>query len=183
MEIASSDFLVVHRGTWIARRAPEYPVVNVHVMEADAPPERVFALLDSPDLVAPGWHWRVAFAARGAAGKLFGWDKGLRGGLRWHDRQPLAPGNHYAFFTIEHVAGPGSVHPPWEVGMSVENGLTRALMSLIVEQSDGGTRVWSVTCALFHGRRGRAYWRVVRPFHNLLIEDSLSLIRARARSG
>jgi len=31
VEIASSDFLDAHRGTWIARRAPEYPVLNVHV--------------------------------------------------------------------------------------------------------------------------------------------------------
>lgn len=179
MEIAPSDFLDAHRGTWIARRAGDYPVINVHVSEMDAPAERVYALLESPDLIAPGWHWRVAYGLRGAAGKLFGWDKGLR----WHARQPLAPGNHYAFFTIEHVAGPGSVHPPWEVGMSVANRLTRALMSLIVEDANGGTRVWNVTCAVFHGRLGRAYWRVVRPFHNLLIEDSLSLIRARARQG
>jgi hypothetical protein len=65
------------------------------------------------------------------------------------------------------------------VGMTVENRLTRALMSWVLRENSDGTTVFNVTCANFKGRQGRLYWQVIRPFHEGLIEDSPHALRQR----
>ena len=172
MRIEAGEFLKRHAATWIARQAAQFPVVNVHVAEIPASLERVWAVLPLQKHLAPRWHWRALFGIRGAMGKLFRWDPGME----WHPEQPLAPGSYYAFFRIEHAEAQR------EVGMSVENELTRALMAWVLEPNAAGTRLFNVTCALFKGRRGRFYWRLIRPFHNALIEDSLGSIRREVQS-
>jgi uncharacterized protein YndB with AHSA1/START domain len=173
LRVSSDEFLRTHATTWIARRAAEFPVINVHAVEVAAPPERVFALLDAPELITPRLHWRALLGLRGVLGRLFRWDPGVC----WHDRQPLAPGNHYAFFRIEHV------EPAKELGLSVENKLTRTLVSFVIEARGDGSRVWNVTCAVFKGRTGRLYWRAIRPFHDAITEDWLAAFRRRAPIG
>lgn len=172
MKISPAEFLKTHSKCWTARRAPEFSVLNVHVTEIAAPAERIFPELAAQDLLAPGRHWKILFAARMAIGKLLGWDAGIRS----HGPEALEPGNHYAFFRIEHVDAPR------ELGMSVENRLTRALMSWVLDAAPGGTRVYNVTCANFHGWMGRAYWRAIWRFHDGIIEDSLEALRLRACS-
>ena len=181
MQIPAEEFLRAHPDSWISRRAPEFPVVNVHARDVAAPPARVFAALADHGNLSPAWYWRVLLAVRGLVGKLFRWDPGVK----WRGPEPLVPGNHYAFFLIEHVAAPGPdaqppVAPPYELGVSVENRLTLALMSYWIVPSGAGSCVYNVTCALFKGRTGRAYWRVIRPFHDALIEDMLNSLCSRA---
>ena len=181
MLLQPAEFLRAHPDTWIARRAPEFPVINVHALDVAAPPARVFAALSDRANLSPAWYWRVLFAIRGIAGRLFRWDPGLK----WHGPEPLVPGNHYAFFLIEHVAAPDSGADqakalPYELGVSVENHLTLALMSYVFARQGTGSRLFNVTCALFKGRTGRAYWRLIRPFHNALTEDMLENLRRRA---
>jgi hypothetical protein len=181
MILNPDEFLRAHPDSWIARRAPEFPVINVHALEVAAPTDRVFTALADPSNLSPAWYWQVLFAVRGLAGKLFRWDPGVK----WHRPEPLVPGNHYTFFLIEHVAAPGReaqspVAPPCELGVSVENRLTLALMSYLIVPNGAGSRVYNVTCALFKGRTGRAYWRLIRPFHDALIEDMLKSLCARA---
>ena len=171
MKIAESDFLKAHAGSWTAKRAEEFSVLNVHALEIPAPPAAIFPLLGAHDLLAPGAHWAFLFAIRAAIGKLFGWDRGMA----THEPQPLAVGNHYAFFLIEHV------DELREVGMTVKNRLTHAVMTWLLKETPGGTMVYNVTCANFLGRQGRFYWRVIRPFHDGIIEDSLQALRNRAQ--
>jgi hypothetical protein len=185
MLIDPQEFIRAHPDCWISRRAREFPVINVHARDVAAPPARVFAALSDHGNLSPAWHWRALFAVRGLAGRLFRWDPGVE----WHRPEPLVPGNYYAFFLIEHVAAPGRdahspVAPPFELGVSVENHLTLVLMSYLIAPNGAGSRVYNVTCALFKGRTGRAYWRVIRPFHDALIEDLLKSLCGRAeRSG
>jgi len=81
------------------------------------------------------------------------------------------------------------VTAPHELGLSVENKLTLALMSLVVmpvhtpSRPDWvSSRLFSVTCSAFKGGLGRAYWRVIRPFHDAITEDSLAAVRRRAEN-
>lgn len=146
--------------------------MNVHMAEIPASCERIFPELAEHDLLVPGAGWRVLFGLRAALGKLFGWDRGMRS----HGPEPLEVGRHYVFFRIDHV------NPPWEVGMSVKNRLTDAVMSWLVEaNAAGGSRVYNVTCANFHGVQGRLYWRVIRAFHDGIIEDSLAALAKRVQ--
>ena len=63
---------------------------------------------------------------------------------------------------------------PREVGMSVKNQLTDALLTWVLEENGASSsRVYNVTCANFHGLRGRMYWQAIRPFHDGIIEASL----------
>jgi hypothetical protein len=140
-------------------------------MEIPAPPAKIFSELGAHDLLSPGGHWKFLFGVRAAVGKLFGWDRGMI----THRPEPIEPGKHYAFFLIEHVDAPR------ELGMSVKNRLTSTLMSWILKESAGGTMVYNVTCASFLGRRGQLYWRVIRPFHDGIIESSLQTLRKRVR--
>jgi hypothetical protein len=87
----------------------------------------------------------------------------------------MEPGKHYSFFLIEHVDAPR------EAGMSVKNSLTHAVMSWILVESPGGTMVYNVTCANFIGRQGQLYWRVIRPFHDGIIEASLQALSKRVQ--
>ena len=169
MKILASDFLGAHRDSWTAGRAPEFSVVNVHAVEVPAPAAKIFSELGTHDLLAPGAHWKFLFGVRAAIGKLFGWDRGRIP----HRPGPIEAGRHYAFFLIEHL------DDPRELGMSVENRLTHAVMSWILKEVPGGTMVLNVTCANFHVRRGRLYWRVIRPFHDGIIESSLQALRKR----
>jgi len=77
--------------------------------------------------------------------------------------QAIETGQYFAFFHVIHVDAPR------EVGMTVENRLTRALMSWVLKENSNGTTVFNVTCANFKGRQGRLYWQVIRPFHDGLI--------------
>ena len=164
MKIGAQEFLKTHGASWTAQRAPEYSVVNIHVAEIPALPVRIFPELARPGLLTPGGGWRLLMGIRMAAGKLFGWDRGLE----THEREPLEVGKHYAFFRIEHVDAPR------EVGMSARNRLTEALMSWVLdEDASGGTRVYNVTCANFFGWRGQAYWRMIERFHDGIVEASL----------
>ena len=173
MQVEESDFLKACPDTWISGRAAEFPVVNVHAVEVAAPPERVFAALEDRQAVAPRWHWRALLVFRAALGRVFNWDKGIK----WDRRAgPLLPGNAYAFFRIEHVT------QGRELGLSVENKLTQALVSFVIIPAANGSCVFNATCAVFKGRLGRAYWRVIRPFHDGLTEDWLAAVRRRAES-
>jgi Protein of unknown function (DUF2867) len=174
LKLSESDFLSHNSNCWTARRAPGFSVLNVHMAEIAAPPERLFPELAAHDLLVPGGGWRLLFGFRAALGKLFGWDRGVRS----HAPEPLEVGRHYVFFHIDHVNAPN------EVGMSVKNRLTDALMSwVLVADGAGGTRVFNVTCANFSGVQGRVYWQVIRPFHDGIIESSLALLRRRVCGG
>lgn len=171
LKVPGADFLGAHGDCWIARRAPEFSVLNVHMREIPAPPSRIFRELGARELLVPSWRWQFLFAVRAAIGKLFRWDRGLS--WHGHKQEPMERGRHYAFFLIEHV------DEPREVGMSVGNRLTGALMAWVLRESTGGTQVFNVTCANFPTRQGRLYWRAIRPFHDALIEDSLSALSRR----
>ena len=172
MKVSESDFLKRHSESWTARRAPEFSVVNIHAMEIPAPRERIFAELGAPGLLLPGRRWRFLFGVRRAIGKLCGWDRGIVS----HPPQPLEAGKHYAFFAIEWVDSPR------EAGMGVRNRLTSALMCWVLEEIPQGTKVFNVTLANFASWQGRNYWRVIRPFHDGLIEDSLQELARRVAS-
>jgi hypothetical protein len=173
LKIAGADFLGAHGNTWIARQAPKFSVLNVHAREIPAPAARIYPELGDQELLSPNWFYKLLLAVRAAAGRVFGWDRGMK----WHGAEPLEVGKHYAFFLIEHV------DVARELSMSVQNRLTSALMGWVLEESTGGTTcrttVFNVMCANFTGWRGRLYWRVIRPFHGALIEDSLKSLARR----
>ena len=172
MRVSESDFLVGHRESWTARRAPEFSVVNIHAMEILATPERIFPELSGQGLLLPARRWKLLFGLRLAIGKLFGWDRDMVS----HPPQPLEAGRHYGFFAIKWV------DPPHEAGMGVKNRLTSALMCWVLEEIPRGTKVFNVTLANFASWQGRNYWRVIRPFHDGLIEDSLKELARRVAS-
>jgi len=172
LKVSRQDFLTVHANSRAARRAPEFSVVNIHALEIPAPPERIFPELGAHGLLLPGWYWKALFGLRRAIGKILGWDRGMSS----HPPQPLEAGKHYAFFVIEWVDS------PHEAGMGVKNELTSALMCWMLEKIPRGTKVFNVTLANFAGWRGRSYWRVIRPFHDALIEDSLAELARRVQS-
>jgi hypothetical protein len=172
LRVSESDFLVRHSESWTARRAPEFSVVNIHAMEIPSPREQIFAELGAPGLLLPARRWKLLFGLRLAIGKLFGWDRGMVS----HPAQPLEAGKHYGFFAIEWV------DPPHEAGMGVKNRLTSALMCWVLKEIPQGTKVFNVTLANFAGWQGRNYWRVIRPFHDGLIEDSLKELARRVAS-
>ena len=180
MLIHRDEFVKAHSDCWITRQVADFPVVNAHAVDVAASPDAVFHALDARETLLPKWHWRALMGIRGALGRIFGWDNGLCWG---DDGKPLVPGNHYAFFRIEHVMPPRT-NPaaPGELGLSVENKLTRALLSFVIVPTAKGSRLYNVTCAVFKGRLGRAYWRVIRPFHNGLTEDWLAVLRTLAES-
>jgi len=169
LKVAEADFLRERGGCWAARQAAEFSVVNVHAMEIPAPASQVFPQLGARDLLAHGLFWKLLLGFRVAVGKVFGWDEGLA----VKQPQALEAGKYFGWFHVIYVDAPR------EAGMTVENRLTRALMSWVLEETAGGTTVFNVTCANFKGRRGRVYWRVIRPFHDGLIEDSLRLLSQR----
>ncbi len=169
MKVSETDFLERHGGSRTARRAREFSVVNIHAREIPATPERIFAELGAQGLLLPARRWKLLFGLRLAIGKLCGWDRGVVS----HPPQPLEVGKHYGFFAIEFV------DPPREAGMGVENRLTSALMCWVLEATPRGTKVFNVTLANFEGWQGRNYWRVIRPFHDGLIEDSLKELARR----
>jgi hypothetical protein len=172
LKVSESDFLKQHSESWTAQRAPEFSVVNVHAMEISAPLERIFPELGAQGLLLPARHWKLLFGLRLAIGKLCGWDRGMVS----HPPQPLEAGKHYGFFAIEWV------DPPHEAGMSVRNQLTSALLCWVLDEIPEGTKVFNVTLANFAGWQGRNYWRVIRPFHDGLIEDSLKELARRVAS-
>ncbi len=164
MKIEEREFLRAHENCWTAKRAPEFSVVNIHMAEIPASREQIFPELAERDLLVPSRGWRALVRVRLAVGKVFGWDREMQ----VHGREPFEVGRHCGFFTIEHVDAPR------EVGMSVQNQLTNALLSWVLE-ADGAnsSRVYNVTCANFFGLRGRMYWRAIRLFHDGIVEASL----------
>jgi hypothetical protein len=170
LKVSESDFLKQHCESWTARRAPEFSVVNIHAMEIPAPRERIFPELGAPGLLLPTRRWKLLFGVRRAIGTLCGWDRGIVS----HPPQALEVGKHFAFFAIEWV------DPPHEAGMGVRNRLTSALMCWVLEEISQGTKVFNVTLANFVGWQGRNYWRIIQPFHDGLIEDSLKELARRA---
>jgi len=177
MLMDAAEFLHSWPECWISARAAALPVVNVHVTQISAPPERVWQALESETLIAPRAGWRALLALREAIGKMAGWDKGLQ----VHAHQPLAPENFYSFFRIEHVAAPAQARGGLlELGLSVENKLTRAFVSFVVERAGHSSHLFNVTAAEFFGITGRMYWRVIRPFHDGITEAMLDEARRRA---
>ena len=172
MKVSASDFLKQHSESWTARRAPEFTVVNIHALEIPAPRERIFAELGARELLMPSWRWKVLFGVRILIGKIFRWDRGLAS----HAPEPLEAGKHYGFFAIEWA------DPPHEAGMGVTNQLTSGLLCWLLEETPGATKVFNVTLANFAGWQGRNYWRIIRPFHNALVEDSLAELARRVAS-
>jgi Protein of unknown function (DUF2867) len=172
LKVSGSAFLLQHSESWTARRAPEFSVVNIHATEIPAPRERIFAELGGPGLLLPARRWRLLFGLRQAIGKLCGWDRGVVS----HPPQALEAGKHFAFFAIEWVDAPR------EAGMGMKNRLTSALMCWVLEEIPQGTKVFNVTLANFTGWQGRNYWRLIRPFHDGLIEDSLKELARRVAS-
>lgn len=138
-------------------------------MEIAAPASRIFPELGARDLLAHGLLWKLLLGFRIGVGKIFGWDRGMAVSRP----QALEAGKYFGFFHVIYVDAPR------EAGMTVENRLTRAMMSWVLEENAGGTTVFNVTCANFKGRQGRFYWRVIRPFHDGLVEDSLRTVRGR----
>jgi hypothetical protein len=172
LKVSGSAFLLQHSESWTARRAPEFSVVNIHATEIPAPRERIFAELGGPGLLLPARRWRLLFGLRQAIGKLCGWDRGVVS----HPPQALEAGKHFAFFAIEWVDAPR------EAGRGVKNRLTSALMCWVLEEIPQGTKVFNVTLANFTGWQDRSYWRLIRPFHDGLIEDSLKELARRVAS-
>jgi hypothetical protein len=172
LKVSEADFLKQHGGSWAARRAPDFSVVNIHAMEIPAPATRIFPELGGQGLLLPARRWKLLFGLRLAIGKLCGWDRGVVS----HPPQPLEVGRHYGFFAIEWV------NAPHEAGMGVKNRLTSALMCWVLEEIPRGTKVFNVTLANFAGWQGRNYWRVIRPFHDGLVEDSLKELARRVAS-
>jgi Protein of unknown function (DUF2867) len=172
VKIPEAEFLKAHRESWTARRAAEFSVRNIHMAEISAPAARIFPELGRPGLLTPGWKWKLLLGLRLAIGKMFGWDEGLK----THPGEPLQPGKHYGFFLIEHA------DPPREVGMSVENRLTRAILCWVLDPAPGGTRVFNGTLANFKGRRGQFYWRVIERFHDGITEAALAELSRRSRA-
>jgi len=172
LKVSEADFLKQHRESWTARRAREFSVINIHAMEIPAPPERIFSELGAPGLLLPARRWKLLFGVRRAIGKVCGWDRGMVS----HPPQALEAGKHFAFFAIEWVDAPR------EAGMGVKNRLTSALMCWVLDEIPQGTKVFNVTLANFVGWQGRSYWRVIRPFHDGLIEDSLKELARRVAS-
>jgi hypothetical protein len=171
LKFSASDFLKRHSESWIARRAPEFSVLNVHAREIPAPAARIFPELGDRELLAPNRFYKLLITVRAAVGRIFGWDRGMKR----HGAEPLEVGKHYAFFLIEHVDAPR------ELSMSVRNRLSDALMGWVLEESAGRTKVFNVTCANFSRWQGRLYWRVIGPFHDALIEASLKWLARRMR--
>lgn len=170
VKINEQEFLATHPDCWTAQRAPEFVVVNIHMAEIPAPCERVFPELAAPDLLLPSKGWQWLFGFRLWLGKIFHWDREMKA----HGPEPFEVGRHYRFFRIDYVDA------PHEVGMSIKNALTDALLIWVLEANGtGGTRLYNVTCANFLGLRGRMYWGVIRPFHDGIIEDSLEALRRR----
>jgi hypothetical protein len=161
-----------HGESWTARRARGFSVVNIHSMEIPAPPERIFPELGARELLMPSWRWKLLFGVRILIGKIFRWDRGLAS----HAPEPLEAGKHYGFFVIEWV------DPPYEAGMGVTNQLTSGLRCWLLEETPHGTNVFNVTLANFAGWQGRNYWRVIRAFHDALVEDSLTELARRVAS-
>jgi hypothetical protein len=172
LKVSESAFLSQHSESWTARRAPEFSVENIHAMEIPAPRERIFAQLGGPGLLLPGRRWKLLFGVRQAIGKLCGWDRGVIS----HPPQALEVGKYFAFFSIEWVDAPR------EAGMGVRNKLASALMCWVLEEIPQGSKVFNVTLANFTGWQGRNYWRVIRPIHDRLIEDSLRELARRIAS-
>ena len=170
MKILESDFLTAHAACWTASQAPDFSVVNVHATEIPAPAAKIFPQLGSRDLLAPGPFWKFLLGFRAVIGRLFGWDPGQG------DPKPQAiePGQYFAFFHVIHVDAPR------ELGMTVENRLTRALMCWVLRENSVGTMVYNFTCANFKGRQGRLYWQIICPFRDGLIEGLLLLLSRRA---
>jgi hypothetical protein len=172
LKVEEADFLWAHGSCWTALQVAEFSIVNVHAMEIPAPAARIFPELGARDLLAHGLFWRFLLGFRVAIGKIFGWDKGLA----VDQPQALELGKYFGWFHVIYVDAPR------EVGMTVENRLTRALMSWVLRENAGGTTVFNVTCANFKGRQGRFYWQVIRPFHDGLIENSLRSLRRRVQT-
>ena len=103
---------------WIAQQGGNMPMVNIHVVEVAAPPQRVFEVIASaPRHIQPAWYWLVLFGIRWLFGKVFRWDKGLSRGAA----QEFVLGGHYRFFRIDKidVPSPGTMGL-YELGLSVE---------------------------------------------------------------
>ena len=169
LKVSELDFLKQQGESWTARRAPAFSVANIHMTEIPAPAARIFAELGARDLLLPARRWRALFGLRLAIGKIFGWDRGMA----QHPREPLQAGKHYGFFAVEWV------NWPHEVGMSARNRLTSALLCWVLEEIPRGTKVFNVTLANFAGWQGRNYWRIIRPFHDAITEDSLAELARR----
>lgn len=175
VKIAGTEFLKAHPDRWIAQQGRRMPVVNVHGVEVGAPPQRVFEVIASaPQHIQPVWYLRALFGVRWAVGKVLRWDAGLSRG----SAQGFSVGSDYRFFRIEEIDAP----PPGtmglhELGLSLENKLTRALLAYVVEPHGDGSRFYDVTCATFKGATGRAYWRLIEFFHDRISEDMLRRIR------
>jgi hypothetical protein len=174
VKIEEREFLRAHENCWTAKREPEFSVVNIHMAEIPASRERIFSELKARDLLLPNKGWRLLFGFRLWLGKILQWDRELQS----HGPEPFEVGRHYGFFEIEHVDAPR------EVGMSVKNQLTDALLTWVLEENGASSSlVYNVTCANFHGLRGRMYWRAIRPFHDGIIEASLRKLAQQVRSG
>ena len=169
MKVAELDFLEQPGESWTTRPAPDFSVANIHGAEIPMPAARIFPELGARDLLLPARRWRALFGLRLAIGKIFGWDRGLA----QHSHEPLEPGKHYGFFTVQWV---NSHHG---VGMSVRNRLTSALLCWVLEDIPRGTKVFNVTLANFAGWQGRNYWRVIRAFHDAITTDSLKALARR----
>jgi hypothetical protein len=172
LRVSEPDFLKQHSDSWTARRAREFSVTNIHAMEIPAPPGRIFPELGARELLMPSWRWKFLFGVRILIGKIFRWDRGLAS----HALEPLEAGKHYGFFAIEWV------DPPHEAGMGLTNQLTSGLLCWLLDETPHGTNVFNVTLANFAGWQGRNYWRVIRPFHDVLVEDSLAELARRVAS-
>jgi hypothetical protein len=150
LRILEADFLREHADCWTAMQAPEFSVVLVPAMDIPALAARILPELAARDLLASGPFWKFLMGFRVAVAKVFGWDPGLG------DRklQALESGKYLGFFHVLHVDAPR------EVGLTVQNRLTRAWISWVLRENPDATTVLHVTCGNFKSRQGDSMGRL-----------------------
>ncbi len=171
MLVSSREFLQKFPDVESLRRSPQAEVTNVHAIEINATPAEIFSLgLQRLSEIRLHPLHQLLFAVRVMAGKVFGWDRGLVWGRETH----WVVGGRVWFFRVEAMV------PRREWVLGVENRLTRAISAFLADPlSDATTMLYNLTRADFKGAVGRAYWRMIRPFHDTITEDLLSKLKRR----
>ncbi len=169
MLVPPQDFLQKFPELESLRRSPQAQVTNVHAVEIRATPAEIFArgLRRLSEIRLHPLH-QLLFAIRLVAGKVFGWDQRLV----WNRETNWVVGGQVFFFRVE------AILPDREWALEVENRLTRTISAFVADPiSDSTTMLYNLTRARFKGALGRAYWRVIRPFHDSITEDLLRKLK------
>ena len=171
MLVRPEDFLQRFPDLESLRRSPQAEVTNVHAVAINATPAEIFSLgLQRLSEIRLHPLHQLLFATRVAAGKVFGWDQGLV----WDRETNWTVGGRVFFSRVEAIV------PGREWALGVENRLTRTISAFVADPiSDSTTMLYNLTRAHFKGRMGRAYWLVIRRFHDTITEDLLGKLKRR----